>query len=122
MCRTLVGYELRTQTKKETDQMVLELSRMKGIRSLSFDFTRITNESLDHLTKLKNLQELGIPGTSITNAGVKHIKKLKTLKWLCISYSSITHDGLKELQEALPKCEILHDSRQTIRAVHHRIT
>jgi hypothetical protein len=49
-------------------------------------------------------------GTPITDDGLVHLKDLTRLKELRLYHTQVTDEGVKKLQEALPKCEIYHES------------
>jgi hypothetical protein len=71
-------------------------------------FTQITDAGLEHLEGLTNLEVLLLDGTRATDAGLMHLKGLTNLEVLYLDDTQITDEGVKKLQEALPKCMIIH--------------
>ena len=72
------------------------------------------------LTKadLEKVTRLSLTRTKITDAGLKEVAKLQQLTYLNLWSSplglldtKITKAGVAELQRALPKCRISHDSK-----------
>ena len=65
-----------------------------------------TVKGLEKLTQLKHLY---LQSNQLTN--VKELEKLTRLKVLCLDYNpALTKAQIAELQKALPKCEIRHNT------------
>jgi hypothetical protein len=70
--------------------------------------SQVTDAGLEHLKGLSQLQTLWLDGTQVTDAGLAQLKGLSKLQWLGLNDTKVTDEGVKKLQQALPKCKILH--------------
>ncbi len=75
---------------------------------------KTTDADLKGLPNLPFRFDLNLSATKMTDAGMKEIKELKNLIYLSLNGTgdlsrdaNVTAAGLKELQEALPKCQIV---------------
>jgi len=119
---TLRGEERPEKPKPESgrDAAIAEIKKLGGswavdeqspgkpvIKVLLSD-TQITDAGLEHLKGLTSLQWLDLRYTQITDTGLEHLKGLTSLQWLELNSTRVTDTGIKKLQEALPKCRIMH--------------
>ena len=78
------------------------------VASLTFWGPQLTNADLEHLKTLNTLRLIYLYTTDATDAGLEHLKVLDQLQYLHIEAAQITDAGVEKLQQALPKCRILH--------------
>jgi hypothetical protein len=78
------------------------------VESLTFWGPQLTNADLEHLGALNKLRLLYLFSTDATDAGLEHLKVLDQLQYLHIEAAQVTDAGVEKLQQALPKCRILH--------------
>ena len=106
-----------------TDESLVFIGKIEGLRTLHLGDAQITNAGLKHLTglrnlevldlgwtkdvgdvglpllsKLPNLKILGLGGTKITDAGLPLLTSFKSLRELRIPATGITDQGLKALE------------------------
>jgi hypothetical protein len=74
------------------------------------DWTVITDADLEHLKGLGQLRKLYLGGPGITDHGLEHLKGLNQLQELQLICTAVTDRGTEELQKALPKCKIIHQT------------
>jgi hypothetical protein len=91
-----------------TDEALVHVGRLPGLRFLSVDGGIVTDTGLTHVKGLTNLDELNLRSTQITDAGLADLKRLTKLYRLYLGGSQVTDLGVKELQRALPNTTI-HD-------------
>ena len=60
------------------------------------------------LTDSGHLQHLALMNTKVTDAGLEHLNGLIKLESLFLEGTQVTDEGVEKLQQALPKCKILH--------------
>ena len=66
-----------------------------------------TDSTLELLPGLKRLKVLSIDNSQVSKSGLNQIEKLTQLEKLTFLDTNIALKNLKDLQEALPKCEIV---------------
>jgi len=88
-----------------------ELLDLVKLRTLDLHQTRITDAALRYLRPMENLDNLNLANTKVTNAAIAHIKRLRQLTKLDIRGTDISPAGVNELRAALPKAEIIEDSK-----------
>ena len=93
-----------------TDDELEQLQVLKNLRFLRLARTSVGDAGLVHLKDLTNLKRLNLEGNIVTDAGLEHLKGLTNLEELDLRWTKVTDDGVKKLQQALPKCKILHDA------------
>lgn len=79
---------------------------LTGIKMLSLDGTRISDDALPHLSQLSNLVELNLTQTNVTDEGLLHLERLSQMEFLLLDRTRVTDDGIERLQQALPNCTI----------------
>lgn len=78
---------------------VVDLGKLKYLRSLVLFRTNITDEDLAHLGQCKDLEHLNLTGTEVTDAAIETILKFDRLKSLCLGNVNITPKALDKLKE-----------------------
>ena len=62
--------------------ILAHLKELRGLRSLDFSCSPVTDDGLAHLRELKGLQSLILGGARVTDAGLAYLKELKGLQEL----------------------------------------
>src|SRR5262249_8869610 len=70
---------------------------LKSLRTLSLNFSRVTDAGLKELAPLQSLQGLDLGLTRVTDPGLKELAALKSLQSLGLKDTRVTDAGLKEL-------------------------
>lgn len=84
-----------------------KIGNMPRIQELYLSKTSITDSDLTHLSKLQNLRRLYLDDTGVTIAGLIQLKTLGQLETLSLVGTQLTENDVRQLQEALPKCELV---------------
>jgi hypothetical protein len=84
------------------------LEGLTQLQWLNLDNTLITDAGLVHLKGMTQLQFLMLGKTQVTDKGLEQLKGLDGLRTLFLIETAVTDKGVKDLQQALPKCLILH--------------
>ena len=100
--------ELVLDETQVTDAGLKHLKELTNLEWLDLDVTQVTDAGLKHLKGLTNLEKLYLQGTQITDIGLKHLGGLTNLKDLALADTHVTEEGIQKLQQALPKCKIVH--------------
>ena len=98
--------ELDLEGTKISDSEMVHLQSLKNLEKLNLTGTKISDSGMVHLQSLTNLKEIHLDGTNITSAGMKNLKNLTKPNWLTADVK-MTKAELSELQESLPKCDII---------------
>ncbi len=107
-----------------TDVGLRHVSKLRNLTSLTVSKASITDKGLEELVVLKNLRRLDLTGLPITDFGALHLVELKNLRLLffcrlgdgATQPSLVSHDVAEILREALPNCEIIHETGDPIAA------
>jgi Leucine-rich repeat (LRR) protein len=92
-----------------TDAGLAHLAGLNQLQWLNLDRTQITDGGLAGIAGLTQLQSLNLDRTQITDAGLAHLAGLTQLRDLRLRNNpQVTDEGVKKLQQALPKCRIIH--------------
>ena len=94
---------------KVTDEGLVHLSGLSGLKSLLFGYVKITDQGMIHLRKLSNLEvlHLGIGfKAEFNDGGLVHLKNLKKLRKLDFSYTRVSDEAMEKLKAELPECRI----------------
>jgi hypothetical protein len=91
-----------------TDAGLKNLPPLPNLHTLDLAGTEVSDGGLEHLRGLTNLQSLDLLRTNVTDVGLVHLKALANLHFLNLNFTKVTDQGVKNLQQALPKCEIVH--------------
>ncbi len=127
---------LRVTSGKITDDGVQSLTLMKTLKDVSLhQCTSITDQAIKFLATL-DLESLDVSACRLTDAGVAEMSKISSLKFIglnccdLLTYKCLEHlatmtnlaevdipggqfseEAIDKLQEALPKCDIIIDSK-----------
>jgi hypothetical protein len=94
-----------------SDSGLTEVGKLSRLTVLFLNSCRnLTDDGVEHLTKLTHLQHLELEKTPLTDATLRHLKQMQSLRILDIIGTQITAAGAAELQAALPKCVVFHES------------
>ena len=100
--------EISLHQTKVTDAGLVHIKGLVNLEWLFLSDTQTADDGLVHLAGLKKLKVLGLSGTRVSDKGLVHLKKLKQLESLFLLRARTTDAGVKKLQQALPKCDIVH--------------
>jgi hypothetical protein len=102
---------LRLAATRVGDSGMEPIGELPKLEVLDLSGTEVTDIGVSHITGLTTLRVLLLlDSTRVTDASVVHLRRLENLKWLDLSRTSITDEGVRRLQDALPNCEIGHES------------
>jgi WD40 repeat protein len=76
------------------------LARLEQLRSLSLDFSDVTDADLKEIAGLEQLEVLGLTQTQITDAGLRELARLRRLRTLNLAMTNVTDAGVKALAGA----------------------
>lgn len=87
-----------------TDQTLIELEGMKGLRELDLNHTKITDAGLKLIREqFPRLESLKISGTLVTDPGINdHLASMDSLKRLDVRNTAVTRDAVKAWKGAKP--------------------
>jgi hypothetical protein len=126
----IVGVSFAENSERLNSARLAELGPVRGLRSLTIDFSELDEEgrralgtlsqlrvlsaehthlddrAMETLTSLPDLEELHLRRCPITDAGLETLTQLKKLTTLSISASQVTWKGIQCLQK-LPKLRFL---------------
>ena len=97
--------------KKITDAEMVHLEALPQLQFLNLTNTNVGDVGLEHIRGSVSLQSLQLGNTKVSDAGVKHIEKLTGLRVLDLHGTQVTDEGMRELQQALPRCRILSQTK-----------
>lgn len=80
------------------DSVVEHVVRIKSLKTLGLDDTKVTDACLPALAALENLEVLWLDNCAITDAAVAHLKRLAKLKTLHVQNTKISARGIAELK------------------------
>jgi len=84
---------------KVTDDGLLHLKGLTGVRVLDLSKTQVTDGGLVHLKGMTNLIDLRLAKTKVTGAGLEHLKGLYVLK---LNHTKVRDAGLRADQNVVP--------------------
>jgi hypothetical protein len=90
-----------------TDNDLIHLSGLNGLRDLVIIRAEITDAGLAHLAGLPRLRRLNLARCGITDVGLTHLVTLENLKQLNLHGTRVTEAGVAMLRKSLPSLEIL---------------
>src|SRR5262249_54513746 len=96
------------------DSDLTQLSRLRGLRNLDLQDSRITNDGLIHLACLQSLQRIHLGNTKVTAEGLRHLAGLAQLAALDLTGTQVLIDSSVEYLKQLPNLRWL-DLRLTPR-------
>ena len=94
------------------DDMLVEVSNLRSLKTLLIAGNRITDKGLAKLSALSRLEKLDLEATLVTDAGLKHLQTLHNLRTVRLSRSRVTPAGIQALQQACPQLDIDFDPTQ----------
>jgi hypothetical protein len=83
---------------KITDEDLVALEHLEGLRHLTLDCAPIGDSGLGHLAGLRSLRSLSVSKTNITDAGLIHLRELTDLEFLRLDEDRLTDGGLACLE------------------------
>ena len=89
-----------------TDAEMECLRRIRDVRSLTLDATKVTDAGLENVGGLVSLEELNLCGTGVTDEGLANIERLSNLKSMDLTNTKVTDKGLVYLA-GLPELQKL---------------
>jgi hypothetical protein len=91
-----------------TNEGLMTLAKLKGLRRLGLADTSVSDKELEALADLRQLEWLSLSGTRVTDRGLETLAaRFKTLRWLNLDGTKVTDQGLTHL-EGLDKLEWLY--------------
>ncbi|MGH7138792.1 MAG: DUF4240 domain-containing protein [Pirellulales bacterium] len=78
----------------------------------------INDDGLELLRHLPALEKVFLAKSQVTDRGLRHIRGLKKLKYLDLRDTKISGEALAKLLQALPNCEIRHETRANMDMKH----
>ncbi len=68
--------------------------------------TKVSDEALVYMTRIRGLRTLLLNMTNVTNAGLVSLKQLKHLEELGLGGLPLSEESIRDLQDALPECSV----------------
>jgi len=99
---------LNLNDTKVTDAGLGHLKGLTKLQTLSLNGAPVTDAGCEHLQGLTKLISLSLRYTKVTDAGLEHLKGLTNLQVFDLTGTEVAGGGVKKLQQALPKCIIMH--------------
>lgn len=90
-----------------TADLLEHLAKIRSLRSLYLNRSKIADDELRHLTELANLRRLYLGETAVGDAGLEHLKGLTNLEYLHLGDTKVTGAGTEHLR-GLTNLKILH--------------
>ncbi len=92
-----------------TNAGLKQIARLTNLRELDLaSVGGITDDGLASLQPLTKLRWLNLYNAPITDAGLEHLKGMTELETLWLNGTSVTDEGVRQLQDALPKLQMVH--------------
>ena len=79
---------------------------------LSLGHPNQTDLFAKNLAELKQLKRLSLAGSSLSDVGIQHLAGLTNLESLDLRRTKASAAGIAELQQALPKCQVVWDGAE----------
>ena len=102
------GIDFSGCKRRPTDNDMLDLDPLNGLRTLKLVGAPVTDRGLSHLRGLSELRQLDLSGTLVTDAGLVHLMRLKRLDFITLTDTGVTSKGAAELSRALPNADIFY--------------
>ena len=100
--------ELSLHQTQVTSAGLVHLKNLTRLRRLFLSDTKVDDKGMAALSGLVHLHTLGLSGTRITDRGLLQLATLSKLESLFALGTQVTDAGAANLQEKLPKCNIIH--------------
>jgi len=98
--------ELGLSDTQVGDDCLESVVRLRGLRLLELNHTRVTSAGLAKLATCRKLEQLELYETEVNDDGLTHLKKMPTLRHLDLRATKVTPAGVDDLRRALPNCTI----------------
>jgi len=95
--------EISFQHPDTTDDWVVPIKSLKGLRKLHLEKTKVTDKVLDTVGALTNLEYLNLYKTAVTDTGLDKLNNLKKLRSLYLWQTKVTEGKAKAFQETMTK-------------------
>ena len=93
-----------------TDDGLAHLGSIASLRQIRLGQCTLTGRGMESWAKLPLLHTLRLYQVPITDVAIPYLKQIKSLRILELNETSISAAGAAELQQALPRCVVLHES------------
>lgn len=90
-----------------TPELLDQLSKLKSLRALFLNRSKIANDDLKYVAALVNLKKLYLGETAAGDAGLEHLNGLTKLEYLHLGDTEVTSAGTRHLR-GLTSLKILH--------------
>ncbi len=90
------------------------LAKHTTLNTLSISNTNLYDDELKALAKMPELVSLSLDGTAISDGGLRHLQDATHLTQACFWDTDVTDESIDEVRQALPACEIRHQSKSTL--------
>jgi hypothetical protein len=84
------------------DSDMRQIEALRGLRTLSLEYTGVSDAGLVHLKGLTKLERLWLDNTQVTDVGLTRLKGLTGLRELDLRNTGVSDQGIAELKHALP--------------------
>lgn len=99
---------LQLYNMKTPDTELRHLRRLTQLLDLDLRSPEVTDAGLQQIEGLTSLHTLHLKCPKVTDAGLTHLHGLTQLQELELESANVTDQGVQRLQQALPKCKIVH--------------
>jgi Leucine-rich repeat (LRR) protein len=82
---------------KVTDDDLRLIGKLRGVTSLSLNFTAISDQGLAQIAQMSQLKYLGLSRTRITSRGIRDLAEMKDLQNLHIDGTQVDDGGLETI-------------------------
>jgi hypothetical protein len=85
-----------------TDNDLVHLTSLKGLRGLNLGYSGITDAGLEHLQGLTGLRWIYLYGTRVTDDGLKHLDKMQEMESLVLANKTFTDTAFEHIVKHPP--------------------
>ena len=108
--------ELRGLKSVNFDHTIISNAALQHISHLhlahiSLMATKVDDGSMTHLAKMSRLRDLNLSCTRVSDKSVEALLKMQSLQKLDVSYTLISKNGADKLSKSLPNCEVVWEKR-----------
>ena len=127
---TLLPYPSHESAYRWSDEDMALIGKLTTLRSVSINYSEVTNRGLQHLhgcphlkhfsayrtaiddeglkvlAELDTLEDLELLDTHVTDQGLQYLSRLPRLRWLIVPKDSITEEGVARFQQQVGKREV----------------
>ena len=97
--------------RKLSAEAFATLGQFSQLAELHLNESNVTTSDLNALSELRKLQTLNLFGTEIGDDAVETLASIRSLRTIHLNDSQFSAAGVSKLKQALPRCEILHNSQ-----------